>query len=362
MKIYKENSFLIFDFEDGKTVKYDFATKKSYGFSGKEVNGLQNQLRDIGFSQIKQSCTDENYANFLEFVKRAETYYVYNIGTILNRVSKYSRFEQIFSAGIRKVDPRLTYRINEIPRSLQKLCINKEFKLSNFVVETYVRNPDAMLLVSNLSYMSLGNCELYSILFYPYHSYNNEEKSNFNILTKQMGYSAKPLLQYIDQLVSFEAVDDVEFIMRELLDYAKMMKAISNKFDKYPKHFLSTFKIATRNYNRLKKKFSEELFKRRIDKSLEMSYKNYMFIYPRSIDDIKDEAVQQNNCVASYIDVVLDGKCHILFLRNKDSVDKSLVTLEVRNNKIVQARRKFNYAVSAKEQEAIDEWNKRHSA
>ena len=93
-----------------------------------------------------------------------------------------------------------------------------------------------------------------------------------------------------------------------------------------------------------------------------MSYKNYMFIYPRCVDDIKDEAAQQNNCVASYIDRVLDGKCHILFLRNKDSIDKSLVTLEVRHNEIVQAKRKFNYAVSAEEQEAIDEWNKRHSA
>jgi hypothetical protein len=362
MKVYKENSFLIFDFEDGKTVKYDFATKKSYGFSGKEVNGLQNQLRDISFSQIKQSCTDENYANFLEFVKRKETYCIYNIGTILNRVSKYSRFEQIFSAGIKNVDSQFIYRIGDIPCALRKLCINKDFKLSNFVVESYKQNPDAMLLVSNLSYMSLDNRKLYSILFYPHYRYNSEEKSNFNILTKQMGYSAKPLLQYIDQLVTFEAIDDVEFIMRELLDYAKMMNAISNKFDKYPKHFLTTFKIATRNYNRLKKKFPEELFKNRIDESLEMSYKNYMFIYPRSVDDIKDEAVQQNNCVASYIDRVLDGKCHILFLRNKDSIDKSLVTLEVRHNEIVQARRKFNYAVSAEEQEAIDEWNKRHSA
>lgn len=209
MKVYKENSFLIFDFEDGKTVKYDFATKKSYGFSGKEVNGLQNQLRNISFSQIKESCTDENYANFLEFVKRKETYYIYNIGTILNRVSKYSRFEQIFSAGIKDVDSRFKYRIGDIPCALRKLCIKKDFKISNFVVESYIQNPDAMFLVSNLSYMSLDNRKLYSILFYPYYRYDSEEKSNFNILTKQMGYSAKPLLQYIDQLVTFEAIDDV---------------------------------------------------------------------------------------------------------------------------------------------------------
>lgn len=113
MKVYKENSFLIFDFEDGKTVKYDFATKKSYGFSGKEVNGLQNQLRNISFSQIKESCIDENYANFLAFVKMKESasYDIYNIGTILRRVQRYSRFEQIFSAGIKNVDSQFIYKI-----------------------------------------------------------------------------------------------------------------------------------------------------------------------------------------------------------------------------------------------------------
>jgi hypothetical protein len=71
--------------------------------------------------------------------------------------------------------------------------------------------------------------------------------------------------------------------------------------------------------------------------------------------------VSQNNCVASYIEAVIDGKCHILFLRKKDSLDKSLVTIEIRDNKIVQAKRKFNYPVSKEDQEAIDAWNKKFS-
>jgi hypothetical protein len=359
MKIYKEKQFLIFDFGNGKTVKYDFATKKSYGFSGKEVKNLRSQLRNIGIYQLEQSCINKNYVDFFRFVCHKAPCYSNNIGTILNYVPNYSDFEFLFLAGI-KMDLNLTYDARDIPRALVKLCIDKEFELSDFVIKSYKENPNAMLLVSNLSYNSLGNRELYEALFYPYYGHN--EKTVFNILTKQMGYSAKALLRYIDRLATFEAIDDVEFIMRELLDYSRMMQENGNKFDKYPKYFLTTLKIATRNYNRLKKNFSEELFKSRIDKSLEMSYKDYRFIYPCCIDDIKDEAAQQNNCVASYIDRVLDGKCHILFLRNKDSIDKSLVTLEVRHNEIVQAKRKFNYAVSAEEQEAIDEWNKRHSA
>lgn len=46
-----------------------------------------------------------------------------------------------------------------------------------------------------------------------------------------------------------------------------------------------------------------------------------------------------------------------MFLRLKDNPDKSLVTIEVRNNKIVQARGRFNRDVTEEEQNAIDLWN-----
>ena len=38
MKVYKEKQFLVFDFEDGKTVKYDFTTGKTIGKLGKIVD------------------------------------------------------------------------------------------------------------------------------------------------------------------------------------------------------------------------------------------------------------------------------------------------------------------------------------
>ena len=44
MKIYKEKQFLIFDFGNGSTVKYDFATKTAIGKKGKPVKNLCSQL------------------------------------------------------------------------------------------------------------------------------------------------------------------------------------------------------------------------------------------------------------------------------------------------------------------------------
>ena len=86
------------------------------------------------------------------------------------------------------------------------------------------------------------------------------------------------------------------------------------------------------------------------------SIDKYCFIYPNSTQDIKDEAVQQNNCVASYIDKVLDGDYHIIFMRNIKAPDKSLVTLEIVNEKVVQAKRRFNNDITDEDELAIKQW------
>ena len=85
------------------------------------------------------------------------------------------------------------------------------------------------------------------------------------------------------------------------------------------------------------------------------------FLYPNCTQDIKDEAVQQNNCVASYIDRVIDGECHIMFLRRVKEPNKSLVTIEIQNGRIVQALQRFNDPLTADQQEAVDAWNKHFS-
>lgn len=151
--------------------------------------------------------------------------------------------------------------------------------------------------------------------------------------------------------------------MRELYDYVRMMSEISDKFDKYPRNFLTTHRIACRNYNRLKEHFEEEKFKQKINREYECSFGKYVFIYPSSTQEIKNEAVKQNNCVASYIKRVINGECHILFMRRKGFEKDSLVTIEVdvAKNKIVQAKGKFNRDTTEEENKAIVAWNKKFS-
>lgn len=367
MKIYKEKQFLVFDFEDGQTVKYDFATKTCIGKRGKPVNNLCTQLRGLTIDQLCNCCVDKQYGKFLNYVKDHGAEYgaeIKNIGTILDRVPRFSKFEQIFSAGIEDIIGNdFKYGIGDIPKSLIKLCKTHNITLSNWFLQFYKQNPDAYLLAYNLDYISLTDADIYNILnnyerTWNHRTWGYDYHSRFVRLINEYGYTAKALLTYIDYLKTFEAMDNMDSVIRELEDYARMMKEISPKFDKYPRHFLTTHRIASRNYNRLKQKFDEEKFKNRINLDMEHTFGNFRFIYPKCIQDIKDESVQMSNCVSSYVQKVIDGNCDILFLRYKDYQDKSLVTIEVRDNKIVQALQKYNHPLTNEQREVVDKWNK----
>ena len=224
------------------------------------------------------------------------------------------------------------------------------------------KNPNAHYIAYDLKYISLTSDDIYTVWNTQNERWIDHAPDYFSFLNKlvdEFGYNAKDLWLYLDRIKTFEAIEDMSYLIRELYDYANMMRQLSLKYDKYPRNFLTTHRIACRNYNRMKKEFSEELFKKRINKQYECSFGDYIFIYPDSTQDIKDEATMQNNCVASYIDKVIDGECHILFLRKKNKPDESLVTIEVRNNHIVQARRRFNDDVTAEDQKAIDAFNKK---
>lgn len=365
MKSYKEKQFLVFEFEDGKNVKYNLATGECIGKSGRIVKDVCTQLRGYDLHEVINSFEDENYKRFLNFVdgrvnrsKNSRTWgrrveRIRNIGSFLNEINNYSEYEQLFSAGVKKIIYPIYSEIKSIPKGLISICRNHNIDLNEKLIQVYNKNPNLCNNLLSLKLNSIRKNNLTSILGSGYYGVI------FDSLINLYKYKSQSLIIYIDNLMTYEALRGLESTLNELYDYVTMMSAISDKYEKYPRHFLTTHKIAARNYNRLKTEFEEEVFNKRIDKSLEYSYQDYKFIYPKNTSEIKDEAVQQNNCVSSYIQNVIDGKCHILFMRKNDNLSKSLVTIEVRDGKIVQAKGKYNRDVNEGEQEAIDKYNNR---
>lgn len=359
LSVYKDRSFLIFE-RDGKTCKYDFSTKTTYGWSGKEVKSLQTQLCNISMEDLICACSDKNYGLFLQSIIKWEKskHNISNIGTILSCVYSYSNLEQYYGAGITNVSKDMNVvPFADIPKGLKKICKENNICLCQDVYQSYKKYADIFNFAASEQFTSLSFKDIVNDILTT-RSYRNNTNELYIESFLKYNYQPKFLFRYIDNLMTYEACN--RRIIAEILDYAIMMSKISPKFDKYPRHFLTTHAIACRNYNRLNQQFQEEQFTTRIDTSLEDEIDRYVFMYPKSVQDIKDEAVQQNNCVASYIKNVISGDCHIMFMRYATTPNNSLVTLEIRNGCIIQAKQRFNDPVTIKQQEAIDKWNMRH--
>ena len=394
MKVFKERQFIVFEFDDGKRVKYNLATGETIGKNNRIVKSLNTQLRGYSIKQIIECITDENYRNFMNFVNTEVNrstdgrYYGYsycpmvnkvtNVGSFLAKVNDYAMYEQYFACGLTNVDlnsrsnQRLRCSLNDIPKGLIKVCRQHKIALNANVLKAYNRIPNLYPVLLDMEFNSITKENIETLLL-TYGMYFNQQEDRYyygsktlyiKYLVENYNYNIKSLLTYLDNLMTYEAIDNFNTLCSDFYDYVKMSSKLSPKFEKYPRYFLSTHQITCRNYNRLKEYFEEQDFAKRIDKDLEYRIGDYKFIYPETTQDIKDEAVQQANCVASYIKKVIDGNCHIMFLRKQNKTlpkeeqyNKSLVTLEIRDYKVVQARGKFNRIVTNEEQNMIDQFN-----
>lgn len=370
MKAIKHGADLIFTCDDGKTVKYNLNTGVCIGKNGKPCKCLNSQLRGYSVNEIANSFEDKNFGKFISHVAlkcSRNGQCIQNIGTVFQRMDEYKREEQIYSAGLTLAGAfgKDYFRgtINEIPKGLVKILREIKEGVNNVNIEEYKAHPDAFNYAFNHEFVSLSKRDAYRFLMYICSDWDiNEHRYTcvnkfFNICNKY-GYTPKSLLNYIDYLVTYEALspDYPSKILGEIDDNCNMLSQMSDKYDRYPRHFLTSHQITSRTYQRWKQEFNEELFAKRVNTKMEVTIGDYKFIYPKTTKDIKDEAVQQSNCVASYIDKVIDGSCDIILMRKKNDVENSLVTVEVRNGKVVQARQRFEESVNESEQKALDKY------
>jgi hypothetical protein len=77
------------------------------------------------------------------------------------------------------------------------------------------------------------------------------------------------------------------------------------------------------------------------------------------MQDLINEGNELSHCIASYIDRVISDRCKIFFLRDREDIAKPLVSIEVANENIRQARGYANRKVREEEKEFIKEWAKK---
>lgn len=179
---------------------------------------------------------------------------------------------------------------------------------------------------------------------------------------KGYGYDFKRVMDYLfhdlpmQGLVQKMMNHDIPHELTLLRDYAKMMVEMDRRYDRYPKGLKMSHDIAAKNYKVqqsqvLAKKYEEV---REGLKKYEWEGEHYAVIVPPTMGSVVQEGSSLNHCVASYVDGMVNGEYAILFLRLKENPEKSLVTLQVRDGKVVQARGQSNRTPTKEEQEAID--------
>lgn len=86
--------------------------------------------------------------------------------------------------------------------------------------------------------------------------------------------------------------------------------------------------------------------------------KLYKFIIPKNPNDVIEEADMQSNCLvnAHYIERVVGGTSILVFMRKKEQLDRSYITMEIVGNKINQAYLSSNHIPSAADKVNIKEY------
>lgn len=148
-------------------------------------------------------------------------------------------------------------------------------------------------------------------------------------------------------------------------DYLRFCKALGFNMKDKKILFPRTKKELDKKHDELEKQYKikkdallNEDIKKRFEDLKVNEYKNnqYIIIPAATIESLIDESNQQNNCVRTYAEKYANKTCDIYFMRYLNNPKKSLVTIEVRNNKIVQSRIKNNQTPTKAQTNFLNKW------
>lgn len=167
---------------------------------------------------------------------------------------------------------------------------------------------------------------------------------------------------WTEYLFSFEreGYANLGNFIRDWTDSLFMQNLVFGKIrEKYPENLASYHNRLTLKYNIMKNEIDEKRLATYAEKNARYAWSGdgYLIKVPSSAEELVEEAIQQNNCLRSYIPRVADGETKIFFLRKKDNPDISHVTVQVTNDgRIVQARRYANRSISESERHCLCKW------
>lgn len=159
----------------------------------------------------------------------------------------------------------------------------------------------------------------------------------------------------VDETIN-QGISNIDNFVELLCDYLRMCEDIGITPTLYSSYLKQTHDICSRNHKIAITQDMEDMLTCKYSDFESYIGDNYVVVAPKSCHDLQAEGDALNHCVASYITRVINNECNILFLRNKKSIERSLITVEVRDGAIVQARGIHNRDMSSAESHALREF------
>jgi hypothetical protein len=164
--------------------------------------------------------------------------------------------------------------------------------------------------------------------------------------------------------------ENIGRVLSEYNDYLEFAKELrydtANDFVLFPKHLeeahdLASAQIKARRDEAICKagdRFIKKAYKK-LTRTYQFSGRGFTVIPPKTASDIVNEGHTLRHCVHSYVEKVAKGKCVILFLRKIDSLTEPFYTIELKENRVTQARGLHNGAPTPEVKKFLNEWDKK---
>ena len=175
-------------------------------------------------------------------------------------------------------------------------------------------------------------------------------------------YTFGKFMDYVCEEAVNQGFKSLNSFMGELRDYLDMCVSMDIKPTLYSSYLKQTHDITSRNYEVKLTEEQAEMFEKAYKdfKQFVTEDKTYSIVRPKNADDVKHEGSALNHCVYSYLSKIIKRNCLIVFLRKTKDTDKPLVTIEIENEAIVQARGASNRSITEDEYKAICEYAKKN--
>lgn len=344
-KIYDENFDLIHEIMNDNTI----------GTTGGYFVSYRAGILDNHWKKSNSWCSPISYAD--EF-----TYYPGNIKSIIGRMKqyKYSMIWDLLENITIKCD--LIYLLKNYDYCIEILTKMKLYNLA-LCPKTFRNKKTFEERFLGLTKDYLPFIQKYNLTISELEALSLVKEKDIELIKLASEITnLKTLNEYINIKKAFKLTDLNTDNCSEYSDYLNMLVtmqvSLKDKAIAYPKNIKKAHDEVLEQFETRKDKYIKNAIETKSKKLGKFIFKDSKFIiFPaKSMEMLEDESSQQNNCVRTYGEKIAKGECDIYFMRLITNKNKSLVTVEVKDNKVVQQRTKNNQDTTKEQKRFLANW------